>query len=336
MFIILFNFKYDLDGNVIEIENSLTNETTSYDVDEQAVLKSVTKGDLVVSYITDPVGRRIGKKINSVLKEGFVYKDQLNPIAKLDSLGNVVQTYIYLEKFHVPSFMEFDGKVYRLITDHLGSVVAVMDVETGVLIQEVSYDAFGKIVSDTNPGFQPFGFAGGLYDNDTKLLRFGARDYNPEIGRWIQKDPIGFGDTNFYRYVGNDPVNYIDPKGTDRVEVLTKGGVHVGLLIFDPQMPGNNVFIDYGPDGARATATDVFLNRSVPAVVDFNYGVSRNVGVRVPGTHIRQSREDDYRDIMNAKKLQQQAIDGTIQYQMLDFNTNDSSFNCRGFVDRTL
>jgi len=182
------------------------------------VLKSVTKGDVVVSYITDPVGRRIGKKINSVLKEGFVYKDQLNPIAKLDSLGNVVQTYIYLEKFHVPSFMEFDGKVYRLITDHLGSVVAVMDVETGVLIQEVSYDAFGNIVSDTNPGFQPFGFAGGLYDNDTKLLRFGARDYNPVAGRWMQKDLIGFagGDTNLYRYVGNDPVNFVDPMGTYR------------------------------------------------------------------------------------------------------------------------
>ena len=55
-------------------------------------------------------------------------------------------------------------------------------------------------MSDTNPGFQPFGFGGGLYDQDTKLLRFGARDYNPVNGRWTAKDPILFagGDTNLY------------------------------------------------------------------------------------------------------------------------------------------
>ncbi len=68
---------------------------------------------------------------------------------------------------------------------------------------------------DTNPGFQPFGFAGGLYDPDTGLVRFGARDYDPATGRWTAKDPIlfGGGDANLYAYVGNDPVNFIDPSG---------------------------------------------------------------------------------------------------------------------------
>ncbi|MDH5679538.1 MAG: RHS repeat-associated core domain-containing protein, partial [Nitrospinota bacterium] len=46
------------------------------------------------------------------------------------------------------------------------------------------------MVSDTNPGFQPFGFAGGLYDQHTKLTRFGARDYDAHAGRWTSKDPI--------------------------------------------------------------------------------------------------------------------------------------------------
>ncbi len=46
---------------------------------------------------------------------------------------------------------------------------------------------------DTNPGFVPFGFAGGLYEADTKLVRFGARDYDPQFGRWTSKDPILFG-----------------------------------------------------------------------------------------------------------------------------------------------
>ncbi len=77
------------------------------------------------------------------------------------------------------------------------------------------YDPFGMVIKDTNPGFQPFGFAGGLYDRDTGLVRFGYRDYDPEVGRWTSKDPISFagGDANLYAYVGCDPVNYIDPSG---------------------------------------------------------------------------------------------------------------------------
>lgn len=51
---------------------------------------------------------------------------------------------------------------------------------------------------------------------DTAVRSFGARDYDPAIGRWLSKDPIGFwgGDTNLYGYVLQDPVNFIDPKGT--------------------------------------------------------------------------------------------------------------------------
>ena len=58
---------------------------------------------------------------------------------------------------------------------------------------------------------------GGIYDPDTGLVRFGARDYDPEVGRWTTKDPILFegGDTNIYVYVGNDPVNAIDPEGLE-------------------------------------------------------------------------------------------------------------------------
>ncbi|HHH46990.1 MAG TPA: RHS repeat-associated core domain-containing protein [Thiotrichales bacterium] len=68
---------------------------------------------------------------------------------------------------------------------------------------------------DAKSGFQPFGFAGGLYDPDAGLVRFGARDYDAEVGRWTAVDPILFagGDTNLYGYVLNDPVNGFDPDG---------------------------------------------------------------------------------------------------------------------------
>ena len=85
----------------------------------------------------------------------------------------------------------------------------------GTVTQRTDYDEFGNVTFDSNPGFQPFGFAGGLYDRDTKLIRFGARDYDSVTARWTAKDPILFagGDTNLYGYVLNDPVNLIDPTG---------------------------------------------------------------------------------------------------------------------------
>lgn len=54
-----------------------------------------------------------------------------------------------------------------------------------------------------------------MYDADTGLTRFGARDYDAQTGRWTSKDPIRFGggDSNLYGYVLGDPVNFIDPTG---------------------------------------------------------------------------------------------------------------------------
>jgi RHS repeat-associated protein len=79
----------------------------------------------------------------------------------------------------------------------------------------MDYDEFGIITNDTNPGFQPFGFAGGLYEQQTGLTRFGARDYDAITGRWTSKDPIRFagGDLNIYGYVFSNPVNFIDLNG---------------------------------------------------------------------------------------------------------------------------
>jgi RHS repeat-associated protein len=117
--------------------------------------------------------------------------------------------------FDVPEYMVRGADTYRLVTDHLGSVRLVVKVSDGSVAERIDYDEFGVVTSDTSPGLQPFGFAGGLYDADTRLSRFGARDYDAETGRWTAKDPIGFdgGQTNVYVYVRNDPVNDSDPDG---------------------------------------------------------------------------------------------------------------------------
>ncbi len=116
---------------------------------------------------------------------------------------------------NVPDTIWQDGTIYALIRDQIGSVRLVVDTDTGEIVQRMDNDEFGNVTLDTHSGFQPFGFAGGLYDPDTALVHFNARDYNPRIGRWTHKDPIRFegGDTNLYGYVFSDPVNLIDANG---------------------------------------------------------------------------------------------------------------------------
>jgi RHS repeat-associated protein len=71
------------------------------------------------------------------------------------------------------------------------------------------------VIYDSNPGFRPFGFAGGLYYAETKLVRFGARDYDSETGRWTSRDPSRFGGglSNLYDYVNSNPLAFTDLEG---------------------------------------------------------------------------------------------------------------------------
>ncbi len=106
--------------------------------------------------------------------------------------------------------------VYQLLADERGSIRLVVDAADGSIAQALDYDEFGRVLLDTQPGFQPFGFASGHHDPDTGLVRFGLRDYDPSVGRWTARDPIGFagGDFSLFNYVRNDPLNRIDPAGT--------------------------------------------------------------------------------------------------------------------------
>ena len=155
-------------------------------------LRGVTLPDgKQIAYIVDATARRIGKKVNAVLVQGWLYQDGLKPIAQLDAAGTVVARFVYAGKENVPEYMVRGGVTYRLITDHLGSVRLVIDASSGAIAQRIDYDEFGRVLADTNQGFQPFGFAGGLYDPDTGLVRFAARDYDQDSGRWLNRDPIG-------------------------------------------------------------------------------------------------------------------------------------------------
>jgi RHS repeat-associated protein len=207
-------YAYTADGRLLS--KTAGGQTTSYQYDEMGNLMAVAQpGQPQIDYLVDGNNRRIGKQVGGTLVQGFLYQNGLNPIAELDGAGNVVSRFVYGARANVPEYMIRGGTTYRIIADHLGSPRLVIDTATGAVAHRLDYDEFGRVLADTNPGFQPFGFAGGLYDADTGLVRFGARDYDAVTGRWTGKDPIRFrgGGVNLYLYVYSDPINFIDPSG---------------------------------------------------------------------------------------------------------------------------
>jgi RHS repeat-associated protein len=211
-------YTYTPHGDLASWTDTATSQTAQYSYDVQGNLRQVTQPDgTLVSYAVDGRNRRIARAVNGAVVQQFLWQGQLRPVAELDGAGTLVSRFVYGTRINVPEYMVRGGVTYRLLTDHLGSVRLVVNTSTNAVAQRIDYDPWGVVTLDTNPGFQPFGYAGGLYDPVTGLVRFGVRDYDAVTGRWTAKDPIGFlgGDTNLLSYVASDPVNLVDPTGRD-------------------------------------------------------------------------------------------------------------------------
>ncbi len=217
-------------------------QTTTYVYDVIGNLTNVTSTDSTeIQYIIDGRNRRIGKEVidadgTLIEKKGWLYINQISPTAELDEEGNIVSLFVYGSRSNVPEYMVRYGQIYRIISDHLGSPRMVID-SSGDVVQRIDYNEFGSVINckdslgndcEDDNWFQPFGFAGGLYDPKTGLVRFGARDYNPYAGRWTTKDPIGiwYSRTNLYGYTQNDPINWLDPIGLFRITKRFKKKYH--------------------------------------------------------------------------------------------------------------
>ncbi|MBI3072285.1 MAG: RHS repeat-associated core domain-containing protein, partial [Deltaproteobacteria bacterium] len=171
----------------------------------------------------------------------------------------------------------------------------------------LDYDDWGRMTLDTAPGFQPFAFAGGLYDTHTSLTRFGARDYDAETGRWTTKDPIGFAgaDMNLYGYVVNDPINWIDPEGL-RIRPFPK----VLPPIIDPDLPNPGATgLRFFPPGrpSRCTKRAGGWGFNVDVYPQFQFGfASPNApglpSAESPGKTVKGHEKEHLRDLQAACK----------------------------------
>jgi RHS repeat-associated protein len=209
-----YTFNYDLSSNLRSVSDSVSG-STAWSLD----------------YVIDGMNRRIGKAVTAgsgLIQEGLLYDEQRRVVAELDGSNNVLSTFVYGLKPRVPDYMVRGGATYRIVSDWRGDVRLVLDTTktgTAAVVEQIDYDEWGNVTNLVDPActpggtelcFQPFGFAGGVWDVTTGIVRFGARDYDPQARRWVSKDPIRFGGgLNIYVYVGDDPINKIDPQGTD-------------------------------------------------------------------------------------------------------------------------
>jgi len=275
---------FTTNGELKTVSDTATGLVTNYAYDALGNLLSVTPSvGAKIEYIVDGANRRVGKKVAGVLTQAWIYQNALKPVASLDPIsGAVLQRYVYGSRGVVPDYVVTPTATYRVISDHLGSPRVVVDVATGAIVQRTDYDEFGNVTAETiATGWTalPFGFAGGMYDRDTKLVRFGARDYDGENGRWTTKDPIGFGGgaANFYGYAANDPVNGADPTGlllgvtwNDVDYALTTHGEDIALGVAAVSIAPLAVYgVSYAAiaaDAAFGAAAMHVLTRAGPAI----------------------------------------------------------------------
>lgn len=245
------SFTYNLNGEVATMADG--SSTTAYTYDVFGNFKSVVLPTKTINYKVDAHNRRMVKLDGVNVVEYYILNSDNQIIGIADNSGIFQKGFVYGTKSHVPDYMIMGGDKFKIVTNHLGSPVVVVNSSTGAIAQEIHYDEWGNILSDTNPGFTPFGFAGCLYDQDTKLCRFGARDYDASIGRWLSKDPILFagGDTNLYGYVLQDPINLIDPDGL--YAVCTRAlDIPGGEALYSSNSSASHTYIKYR-DGSTSS-----------------------------------------------------------------------------------
>ncbi|HET6549463.1 MAG TPA: RHS repeat-associated core domain-containing protein [Solirubrobacter sp.] len=187
----------------------------TFEYSPRGELLSATVGVTTVGYRYDALGRRVARVQGSEVTQ-YLYGDPGNSmrVTATRSPAGVLTSYRYDDDGFVYAF-ERGGARFFVGTDQVGSPRVVTNA-SGVVQDVREYDAYGNLVSESAPTFDlPIGYAGGLDDRVTGLVRFGFRDLDTASGRWTARDPALYdgGQVNLYGYVGGDPVSHHDPLG---------------------------------------------------------------------------------------------------------------------------
>ena len=215
------NYTYDSNGNRLQNVKTVIGQgqtTYNYQYDLENRLTKVLSGNTEIAsygYFSD--GSRI-RRTASGTAAYFLYdfKDfngYNDIIAEYDASGNMLARYVHGPGIDEPLAMNRGGSWYYYHFDGLGSVTMLTRSDKTVANRYV-YDDFGGFRSRTEAVTNPYAYTGREYDSAVDLIFYRARYYDPLIGRFLTRDPVGMVDgANVYAYVGNNPVNSVDPSG---------------------------------------------------------------------------------------------------------------------------
>ncbi|MFC1758296.1 RHS repeat domain-containing protein [Planctomycetota bacterium] len=223
-----YTFTYDAEGNLTQRTEKATGNYTQYEYDHRNRLTHAADFDAAdqligeVFNVYDVFNRLIERTHDpdgagpSAAETRYTVYDGAHAWADFDGAGNVTARYLFgtgIDQI-AARWRPGEGTSWYL-TDHLGSIREIID-SNGSIINSISYDSFGQILHQSNPtAGDRFAYTGREWDEALGLYYYRARFFDPTTGRFISQDPIGFaaGDTNLYRYVGNNPLDYVDPSG---------------------------------------------------------------------------------------------------------------------------
>ena len=203
---------------------------TTYDYDAENKLIRVGTAGKTVNYKYDGLGRRVEKEVidAGTATTRYVY-DNEDILLELNGANSIVARYTHGPGIDEPLIMEKNGQSFYYQRDGLGSITEITN-QGGTLVQRYAYSSFGKIESQLDPNFvQPYTFTARELDPEIGTYYFRARFYDPVTGRFSSEDPNGFGaGINFYAYVGNNPIERVDPYGLDWVSNLSNFSAGAG------------------------------------------------------------------------------------------------------------
>ena len=230
------SLEYDANGNV------LSDGTYNYEYNDFNRLSKIFSldGGVIEQYWYDHTNKRYKKDVT--LETGEVettlYLDE-NLVRVINATGSY-DTYYYYDNAGTLLAREDDSGTFYYHPDHLGSTSLVTD-EEGEVVEETSYLPFGSVLEGGN---ERYGYTGKEKD-DTGLMYYGARYYNPTMRRFTQPDSIipdlyNPQSLNRYSYVLNNPYKYVDPSGNDPVEFwedLPAESSWVDTVLYDIILP---------------------------------------------------------------------------------------------------
>ncbi|HPF98543.1 MAG TPA: RHS repeat-associated core domain-containing protein [Kiritimatiellia bacterium] len=227
---------YDADGN----QTAGTNFTAAYDTANR--LTSITRGGTNSAWTYDALGRRASVTTGgSARRLYYDHADRL--ICEDDGASRVTALYFYRGRALVAAWFAGRG-THFYHADKNGSTIAMTD-EQGKLSALYRYDAYGQPAGGYSRMNNPFTFIGryGVTDEGGGLYFMKARCYDATAGRFLQRDPLGLlPDVNVYRYVRGNPVDRIDPEGTEDDNTFDlEGSVEMATSISDDILQGSEL-----------------------------------------------------------------------------------------------